>query len=583
MAIGSIEPSVTADRLGWEWAPPPLPEPSPKRQQEPKWHEPPELPAPAGLQDRARDVFLAFLGVVFLLASFDDPSLLIVALPLLAIGVYKLQSAATDPARPRNLAKTREDQWLEYQEVHRAWTDAITREEREDQLRFSAAPRWYPITRIEPTRRLDVFGGPPEGWASFIHTAFAAVIPQGVPTTVLDLSRRDLVRRALWPDANPAAAPFTLTLPSQLREYDPLVGAQHPGDIAALVTSTENPNDDWARRDIEMGIFRRMADALGDNVTLPRLHAAVTSLLAPDSPMVAKELSVQERRTLLDPNAIVMLGADSASYLGRISAALDALVRGSRPSGAKAKRPAPLPFFSADRPMVIAADPSGDPESRRRLDNVLAASLVDRIGRSDCRGHLLLIVGADRLSRPVLEALTAGAQERGIRLVMLFEHLRGEARELLGRGVSDTMVMRLGHYDDATTAANFIGKQHRFVVSSITLTVGTQFGGSDSHGFSVTDSSSYTSAPMGPDSSTSGRSTGSNFNYGRTWADTENYGETSTRSEEFVARAEDIQRIPTTGFIYVTAVNGRQHVIFGDCHPAIAETPLVAARAIARR
>jgi hypothetical protein len=583
MAIRSIEPSVTANLLGWEWAPPPLPEPSPKRQQEPKWHEP-ALPAPPqGMNPRTKEVLLMIGGVFALMLAFSEPGWLVVALPLFAYAVVNFQTAANDPVAPRNLAKTRDDQWFEYQEVHRAWTDAITREEQENHRRFSVAPRWYPITRIEPTRRLDVFGGHPEGWASFMHTAFAGVIPQGVPTTVLDLTRRDLVRRALWPDANPAAAPLTLTLPSQLREYDPLVGAQHPGDIAALVTSTENPNDDWARRDIEMGIFRRMADALGDNVTLPRLHAAVTSLLAPDSPMVAKELSVQERRTLLDPNAIVMLGGDSASYLGRISAALDALVRGSRPSGSKVKPPAPLPFFSADHPTVIAADPSGDPESRRRLDNVLAASLMDRIGRSDCRGHLLLVVGADRLSRPVLEGLTAGAQERGIRLVMFFEHLRGEARELLGRGVSDTIVMRLGHHDDATTAANFIGKQHRFVVSSITLTVGTQFGGSDSHGFSVTDSSSYTSAPMGPDSSTSGRSTGSNFNYGRTWAETENYGETSTRSEEFVARAEDIQRIPTTGFIYVTAVNGRQHVIFGDCHPAIAETPLVAARAIARR
>ena len=169
-----------------------------------------------------------------------------------------------------------------------------------------------------------------------------------------------------------------------------------------------------------------------------------------------------------------------------------------------------------------------------------------------------------------------------MRLVLMFEHLRGEARELLGRGAVDTMIMGVGNHDDASAAANFIGKQHRFVVSSISLTVGTQIGGADTHGMSIDRSSSYTEQNMGPDSSTTGRSLGANFSYSTNWSETKNYGETSTRSEEFVARIEDLQRIPTTGFVYVTASKGRQHVIFGDCHPAIAHTPLVATKAIAR-
>ena len=363
--------------------------------------------------------------------------------------------------------------------------------------------------------------------------------------------------------------------------------SEHASPATSPLSSrdSENLNEDSARRDIEASIFRRIADVLGGTVTLDRLSAAVAALLASDSTLVGSKLSQEERYALLDPNFIGMLGGDATSHLTRLSAALDAVLRGRSKeavSEANGSHPARLPYFRESGLTIIAADPSTDSESRRRLDNLLAASLVDRIGQAEPCDGILIIVGADRLSRSVLEELTGRAAQRGLRIAMFFENLRGEARELLGRGQPDTIIMALGNYDDATAAANFIGKQHRFVVSSITLTVGTQFGGSDTHGFSVGDSSSYTNQHMGPDSITEGRSSNTSFSYAKTWQETENYGETSTRSEEFVARAEDLQRIPTTGFVYVTSVNGRQHVVFGDCHPAIASTPLVAQRAIAR-
>jgi hypothetical protein len=319
---------------------------------------------------------------------------------------------------------------------------------------------------------------------------------------------------------------------------------------------------------------------LGENVTLRRLLAAITALLAPESPLVAAQLTPQERRSVLDPSFVVMLGGDLSVHLGRLAAALEALVRGAEGDGDK---PAPLPFLPGDGATVIATGAGGH-ESRRRLDNLLVAALVDRISHAAPARGLVLVVGADRLSRPVLDALIESVQiHAGLRLTMFFEHLSGPAGEIIGRGASETILMRLGHHEDALAGANFVGKDHRFVISSITLTVGTQLGGSDNHGFTVTDSDSHTDQTAGPDSRTSGRSLGTSFNYGRTWSETENYGETSTRSEEFVTRAEDLQRIPTTGFVFVTAVNGRKHVIVGDCHPAIVRTTRVAARAIDRR
>lgn len=593
---------MAAELLGWEWAPPPLPEHSPKRQLEPQWQEPFVAPREPGMDEKVKAILLLAGGGVLLLAAASSRVWLLFSLPLLIYGGVMLVRVMNDPTRPENVAKARQELWAQYQWAHSAWDSEVQRDEAEAQRRFVAAPRWYPIARIEPRRRVDVFGGGPEGWASLMHNAFTPALSQGVPMTVLDLTRRQLARRALWPDASPGTGPLTVAMPSRLMQYDPLAGVQDAGNLAALLTESEGPNDDWARRDIERAIFRRTADVLGENVTLPRLLAAVTTLLGVGSATGSDGLSGAEREALLDPNFTAMLGGDSAGLIGRVSAALEAVVRGSRrdPADADAvSAPGPLPFFAPEGPVIVAAEPVGDPESRRRLDNLLAASLVDRIsGTEPCPG-LVLVVGADRLARAILDELTTRAEERGLHLVMFFEHLRGEARELLGRGTSDTIVMRLGNYEDATSAANFIGKEHRFVVSSITLTVGTQFGGTDTSGFSVTDSESVTdtrstsktdggillpaSRTTGKSTSTtSGRSTSTSFSYSETWAETENYGETSTRSEEFVARAEDIQRVPTTGLIYVTAVRGRQHVIFGDCHPAIAESPMVASEPIAR-
>ena len=588
------------DLLGWEWAPPPLPEPSPRRADEPQWSEPEATPR-KGINDPILPAFLVLGsgGVVLLLAPWSA-AWMVLGVAIIVLGGVLLQQAASDPVRHANVARAREASRAAHDREHGEWQRTVEQDEADEQRRFTEAARWYPIERVDPTRRIDVFGGGPEGWASFMYTAFVPLLAAGVPLTVLDLTNRQLARRALWAFAESGPAPLSVTLPQELHRYDPIVGVRHPGDLAALLVSAEGPTDDWARRDIEVGILRRTADVLGDNVTLPRLLAAVTAPLAPDARVVGEQLSAAERRVLLDPGFVGMLGGDAASHLGRVASVLEAVVRRAGGSaGTDAAAPGAVPFFRTDGSTVVDAAPLGNVDDRRRFDAVLAACLVDQIARSGpARGRPVLVVGADRLSRGILEGLTTAAGDAGLRLVLFFEHLRGEARDLVGRGAVETVVMRLGNHEDATAAASFIGKEHRFVVSSLSLAVGSQLGGSDNHGFSFSESESTTDQRsqsrtqqrLGPDSRTSGdststsatRSISTSFSYSRSWSETTTYGETSTRSEEFVARAEDIQRLPATGFIYVAAAGGRQHVILGDCHPRIAAAPLVAPKAISR-
>jgi hypothetical protein len=567
--------------LGWEWAPPPALKPSGRRRLEPK--RPPgllQLPPPLspGMDVKSKAFLFFGIGGLLVPLAMSASFLFVFALPLLAYGGWLLHGEAQRSEQRRGLERADADRQRAFAEEHRRWSETIRQEEADTQRSQDTAPRWYPIQRLAPARRLDIFGGEPEGWASLLQTAFGAAV-RSTPVTLLDLTRRNLAQRALWPDGD---APRSVVIPAQLGQFDPFVGARHPGEVAAALIGSQAHSDDWARRDVELGILRRVTDVLGGDVTLRRLLAAVTAPLAPESSLVETQLSDDERRALQDPKFVAMLGGDCPAHLGRLAAALEAVARAGADSAGRG--PACLPFLPGAGAEIIATGDTGGQETRRRLDNLLAAGLADRISHAESARGLILVVGADRLSRPVLDALIEGVQDHPeLRLAIFFEHLTGPAGEIIGRGASETVLMRLGHHEDALAGASFVGKEHRFVVSSITSTVGTQLDGSDTHGFTGSDSESYTDQVTRRDSLTDGGSAGATFNYGRTWSETENYREPSTRSEEFLTRAEDLQRIPTTGFVFVTAVNGRKHVILGDCHPAIAQTSLVAAHAIGRR
>jgi hypothetical protein len=56
-------------------------------------------------------------------------------------------------------------------------------------------------------------------------------------------------------------------------------------------------------------------------------------------------------------------------------------------------------------------------------------------------------------------------------LTLLFRHLRNDATTLIGGGA--TAFMRLGNHHEAEQAASFTGRQHTFVLSSLTATHGT--------------------------------------------------------------------------------------------------------------
>ncbi len=96
-------------------------------------------------------------------------------------------------------------------------------------------------------------------------------------------------------------------------------------------------------------------------------------------------------------------------------------------------------------------------------------------------------------------------ERRGVPLTLLFRRLREETSgEMIGGGA--VAFMRLGNHEDATRAANFIGRDHTFVLSQITKNVG----GNESHTGSETESGGES------DTINVSRSVGTSTNHGVT-------------------------------------------------------------------
>src|SRR5688572_7272704 len=123
MASGEMTTQPAAELLGWEWAPPPAPQPSALRLQETPWQEPVIQPHVAKMSRKTRGILCVVGGGLALVWAVFDIALLFVAVPLLVVGAVDLRRVVNGPPLPvKARPKTRDDYWREYQERHRLWS-----------------------------------------------------------------------------------------------------------------------------------------------------------------------------------------------------------------------------------------------------------------------------------------------------------------------------------------------------------------------------------------------------------------------------------------------------------------------------
>jgi hypothetical protein len=234
--------------------------------------------------------------------------------------------------------------------------------------------------------------------------------------------------------------------------------------------------------------------------------------------------------------------------------------------------------------------------------------------------HTLCLAGADRLRGEILDRLCDVCESTRTGLVLAYQSIPAQVKERLGRGNAAVAFMRLGNAEDAKTASEQIGTEHRFVLSQLTDTVGASItdtsgwsytstvGTADSVAASVATSRTtgrsrgrgQTKADLAPfgartgsgsreESASSGTSDSESITEGisastswgwstsRAIGANESLARSTQRSREFLVEPHQLQQLPPSAVIVSYSAPEGRRVVLADANPAILALPTVSA------
>src|SRR3984885_1282897 len=195
-------------------------------------------------------------------------------LPLLEFAVRR-RRVATRLRREKEERTVRHAAELEiYQRGKAAWQNS-------EAERIAATPRWLQVSAHEDITRLDVFGGTPQGRQNLLDGVGRTLLAERA-VIVLDLSQ-DRVGDGLIAAARQAGISCQdYQLPRDLAAT-PLLAGLTGDEIASLIVEVlhaDDANATAAGRATDLMILRKITRALGGEVTMGRLHEALSLLLA---------------------------------------------------------------------------------------------------------------------------------------------------------------------------------------------------------------------------------------------------------------------------------------------------------------
>ncbi|MFC7623650.1 hypothetical protein [Microlunatus sp. GCM10028923] len=472
--------------------------------------------------------------------------------------------------------------------------------------RVDRLPEWGAIATPPETRRLDIFGGNIWSWQAFL-TVYGTSALARHPVILLDLSR-EVVSEELVRAAEAARVPIDAQLlPKDLATTTLLTELTSGQLIDALIESMYGDEEGTARaeRTMDHRLLTGLAKELGDSVTPARLAAGLRAMM--DHPDDDGVLSARERNRIADEVFPAEYRRQSAERLQRLESYLQPLQR----LGAEVE-PRDLGYLTC---MALASE--GNNATADFLTDLLVQWLTHRITANPYTSEPeVIIVGADAIKLRHLERLSDACERRGIRITLMFRNLRGEAENFIGRGIAG--FMRLGNAAEAGRAADHIGREHKFVISQITATVGSNetrttgdtWGHSETMGVNVgtsvgwnrnwgsgTNRKAELFAPDESHNSSRGYSKSENTNEGRNWSSSRNWSATRSfaegtnwseaksnqRVQEYVVEPNVLQNLPEHAMLLVEPQRGQQqpNLVPVEFDPAIVTLPGVSMEPLA--
>ncbi len=215
---------------------------------------------------------------------------------------------------------------------------------------------------------------------------------------------------------------------------------------------------------------------------------------------------------------------------------------------------------------MVGVDKRAEELENDFLVDLLFQLLVRRVRSGSASAGTVIVLGADRIRREALETLIDHAAHTRTAVVLMFEHLRQDAIEMVGAG-GTAVFMALANHREAAEASEFIGSEHRWVESSHTASVGRSLTRTISGSM---DMSGGVSLGLPHSLSLTGSLTRSRT-YAQALGDGAQYSVAETREREAIVDSATLTSLPVTGMIQVSVLPGGGRKITGlDCHPSIA-------------
>ncbi len=447
-------------------------------------------------------------------------------LPLLLLVLNGRRAAAGLRAETEQRFRQHSAELAEYEQGKALWA-------RSEAERVAAAPRWLQVAAHEDTSRLDVFGGTGRSRQNMV-TGQGWELLADHAVIVLDLSQDRVADGLLSAALRAGLSCQDYQLPRDLGAT-PLLAGLTGEQVASLIVEVVHADDASATaagRATDLMILKKITGVLGADVSMGRLHAALTTLLGDgphpaDSPAADSAAGPAAHPGAPPGGQPGPLSADEQAGLRALFGAgfrhqvagnlvrLAAVVEPLTALGTAAEpRPARLTCLSlADGPRDVATD----------LTAALVIQWVTRAvsdaeragGGPDGAGPArpaVILAGADEQSTRHLARLTAVCERYGIPLVRAFSRLTEEsARHLDTR---HTAFLRLATRAEALRAAEHIGLERRFVAGrfahrhsvsrsrtrtsseSVTHTTGRTEGGAQTHTTGTTTGQAYSEAEV---------------------------------------------------------------------------------------
>jgi hypothetical protein len=606
-----LAPRLFAPPARWGWraaAPVAVAAERPAPPARPTWTEPPRPDTSALVAARSKAVSrvvwrLAFVVIAAFafttyqltieqeLGRFGDPArdvyqvALVVIVALLAIGLVRAVLGVRFANRNiRNfeqpyLAMRAEDKRRHQQALQR-WEEAVRRHDAHTSAAARAAgqaargPAWFPVSPASEPTRVDVFGGDPHrhGWASLLVTFGSSLLSAGRRITVLDLTGQEV-------GDNLVAVARAVDLPARTLRLTGtpgahLLGGLGPREIAECLghALTSRPDEDRREeRALAIDLLRRVLDCLDGPATFARLAAGIRVLRQGPGD---DRLSTEEVTRLAAHIGDVDQTEWATRLLGFLASQLERLHE-------LAPAASGSPLWTGDAVTLIATE-GGRGDRKELADRLLVRLARAAMDGGRWRSDLLVVAGADHLGAAELRALSDHARAAKVRLVLMIDQPQGDLEKSVGTGGA-VCFMKMYNHRDAGVAAEFIGKEHRFVLNQLTRQLGSSFtdGGGDSFAANTNTGTNADQRRSGA----RGRGTGLSDARGHTWTGTRNWSQadnvsnsaTSTRVHEFRIEPEQLLGMPETAFVLVDNTGQGRRVALADCNPGLCQLDHAAA------